>query len=170
MRYGSEKGSEGGMSPWGDRIGGAAAGASAVVIGEKIKSNGRKANWALGIGVVLTALAAVSSSDLNADQTTAQNLATQYQALALNTATTATATTIQLELATLRALGIQQANLSAKIAYDANLFAFNGTPVQQNAPIQNGAVTSTAVAAASNNNTLIIVVLVAAAVLLAVIL
>lgn len=168
MRYGSEK--SGDMSPWGDRAMGAAGGATAVVVAQKITGANRKANWALGIGVVLTALAAVSSSDLNSDQTTAQNLAVAYQALALNTPTSATATTIQAEIAALRSLGIQQANLSAKIAYDANLFAFNGTPLQQNSPVQNGAITSTTTTTTTSNNTLIVVILVAAAVLLAVIL
>lgn len=172
MRYGSDKSgsSGGGDNFWGGAAAGAAVGTGGYVLVQKVKSANAKANWALGIGVVLTALAVVSSSDLNSDQTTAQNIATQYQALALNTATTATPTTIQAEIAALRSLGIQQANLAAKMCYDANWFAFSGTPVQQNAPVQNGAITATTTTTASNNNGLIIVAIAAVVVLLAVVL
>lgn len=167
MRYGSDK-SGSGDNFWAGAGAGAGVTAASITAYQKLKSANTKANWALGIGVVLTALAAVSSSDLNSDQTTAQNLATQYQAMPINTATTATPTTIQAEIATLRALGIQQANLSAKMAYDANWFSFSGTPVQQNSPVQTGAITPTTTTTASNSNGIILVAIAAVIVVLAV--
>lgn len=166
MLYKSDGGSDAGV--WGDRAGGAAVGATAVLAAQKLKAANSKANWALGIGVVLAALAAVSSSDLNSDTTTAQNLATQAQAFPISLATTASLTTLTNDVQAIRAHLILQDNLMAKIAYDANYFSFNGTPTQQNAPVQAGAITPTAVTTSNNNSAIIIIAVAALVVLLAV--
>lgn len=171
MRYGSDRPSSTQENPFATGAAvGAAGTAGAMVVGQKLKSANAKANWGLGIGVVLTALAAVSSSDLNADQSTAQNLATQAQAMPISNASTATLATLAADVQGIRSHLILQDNLLAKMAYDANFFSFSGTPVQQNAPVQSGAITPTATTTTSSNNGLIIVAIAALVVLLAVLL
>jgi hypothetical protein len=131
--------------------------------GHYIKTTRARSNWALGLAVGVSALAAVSANNLNSDMTAAQTLAQQAQAFNINggaglTATLATATT---DLINVRGHLVAQDNLIAKVAYDASLLSFNGTPTQQPVPAVSGVVTTTAISTSSNNNAIVFLALAA---------
>ena len=148
MRYGSESSGSSSVLPF---AGGAAAGVAADRAVMALKQARSRANWGLGIAVGITALAAVSSSDLNNDQGLAASTISTAQALTF-TALGATGP----EVAALRSVVVTQGWLLQKIAYDASLFSFSGAPVQPAAPIQVTAITPTTTTTTSNNNVVIL--------------
>lgn len=139
--------------------GGAAAGAGAYAAVQKLDKAQKRASWGLGIGVALVALAAFSSSDLNADQTALQSLATQCAGLSFDASVTG------LQVAALRSIVGQHINISMKMAYDANIFSFNGSPSQQPFPVQIAAITPQTITTTNNNNVIVLALAVLAVVL-----
>lgn len=146
---------------------GATGGAGAHPAAMMLKQAKSRANWGLGLGVGILALSAVSSSDLNADQTNAQNVINSTTALTFTSAGTTGA-----EVAALRGQVLQLAGVVQKMAYDANLFSFNGAPTPPNTvqPAAVGgvmpAITQTASATTSNNNLIILAAAIIAVVLI----
>lgn len=130
---------------------GAAGGAAAGIMVDRgvtsLKQTRGRANWALGIAVGLTALAAVSASDLNADQASAQ--ATVLSASAL---TFTAGGALGAEVGALRSIVVQQGYLLAKVAYDASLFSFSGEPTPPVVTVSASALTQTAATTTTNNN------------------
>lgn len=119
------------------------------------KSAAKRSNWALGIGIGLVALTAVSSSGLNADQSNAQSVINRLSNL---TFTTGGAVTGE-EVAALRAATLELAGVVQKVAYDANLYAFDGAPTPPVTPTQIASVTQTTQVQTNNNNAGLLVVL-----------
>lgn len=113
------------VSPYVAAGAGAVAGGGAVVVAQTIKTAKSRASWALGIGVALTALSLVSSSDLNAAQTQATSIQSQLQQMTIDQTS---ATTLGPAVNTLRNQMILLAQNQAYIAYGANWWAFNGAP------------------------------------------
>ena len=150
------------MNPWAAGAMGAGAGVAGYAAVDKIRKANTKANWALGIGVVLTGLAFISSSDLNAAQNTATSLQGQAQALVIDTTNAAS---VGAGLNALRNITIGLAQNQATIAYDANWFALNGPPPAATlaGTTLSGALYPAAVqtvtTTTSNNNVLIVMAL-----------
>jgi hypothetical protein len=134
--------------------GGALAGAGGLAAYQKVQKGVSRANWALGIGVVVVALEAFCSSDLNADVTAFQAL--QSRAYSLTFSATATGA----EVAALRSVVADGFGQSARMAYDANLFSFQDQPTVGTCPV--GITAQTApTQSTSNNNSFLLAVLLA---------
>lgn len=119
-----ENGSNG-ANPYEVAGAGALAGGAAVVAVGKVQQASRRGAWALGLGVALTALSLVSSSDLNACQATALSITQASQAITLNDTDAASlAVGVRAIQNQLIALGSNQ----QQICYAANWWSFSGAP------------------------------------------
>lgn len=146
-----------GVSPF---VTGAATGAAGMYGVQYVQNTRKIADWGLGLGVLLGALAVVSSSDLNSAQNTATSLAAQAQGFPISAASTASLGSLSADVQNLRAHQIAQDNLMAQLAYAGNWFSFT-QPTLQNAPVQAGAITPTAIASNTTSSGFIVLAIAA---------
>lgn len=152
----------GGSNPYEAAGAGVGVGVAGTLAVQKVRQANSRASWALGIGVALTALSFVSSSDLNACQSTALSLTQQAQAITLDDTSAAT---LAVGVRAIQNVAIGLGSNQQQLAYAANWWSFSGAPpVATQAP---AGVSSTAhiyaaatqaTTANSSNSTAIVVI------------